>query len=126
MSLEFSSEMAAVVLCVVFLLWFSFRHRHDLLGFPGVSAGDRPDRSPELDPAKIIRSPMEAAEKSEYSQSTEVRLNSFDGRPVSRFTAGGGRVLAAGCDEWSARILAKSGTLRMNTDRLCMTSSPCA
>jgi len=59
-------------------------------GFPGVSAEDRLDRSPKLDPAKIVLSPEEAAEKAgAQANPGQVRLNSFDGRPVYRFGGGG-------------------------------------
>ena len=60
--------------------------------FPGVSAEDRLDHSPKLDPAKIALSPTEAAEKlGMQANPTGIRLNSFGGRPVYRFGGGGGR-----------------------------------
>src|SRR5688572_13972382 len=58
--------------------------------FPGVSATDRLDHSPKLDPAKIVLSPIEAAEKvGAQANPTQIRLNSFDGRPVYRIGGGG-------------------------------------
>ncbi len=59
-------------------------------GYPSVSAQDRLDRSPKLDPSKIVLSPQDAAEKAGAQLSpAQVRLNSFDGRPVYRFGGGG-------------------------------------
>jgi hypothetical protein len=61
-------------------------------GFPEVTADDRLDRSQKLDPATIVLSPVEAAEKAGMQASpTQVRLNSFDGRPVYRISEGAGR-----------------------------------
>ena len=58
--------------------------------FPGVTAVDRLNHSPKLDPAKILLSPAEAAAKAGIqANSTQIRLNSLDGRPVYRI--GGGR-----------------------------------
>ena len=75
--------------------------------FPGVSAGDRLDHSPRLDPAKIMLSPTEAAEKLGMQASpTQVRLNSFDGRPVYRFGGGrgGGRIIYADTAEEQTEV----------------------
>jgi hypothetical protein len=58
--------------------------------FPGVTAGDRLDHSAKLDPAKIVLSPAEAAEKvGLQANPTQIRLNTFDGRPVYRIGGGG-------------------------------------
>ena len=54
--------------------------------FPSVSPGDRLEHSPALDPSKVVLSPEEAAAKLDSEQQTgQVRLNTFDGRPVYRF-----------------------------------------
>src|SRR6185436_19735457 len=91
-SLIFLHRWVGIVLCLVFLLWFPSGIGMMYWGFPGVSATDKLDHSPKLDPAKIMLSPTEAAEKiGVQANPTQVRLNSFDGRPVYRFTAGGGR-----------------------------------
>ncbi len=79
-----------IALCLFFLLWFPSGIGMMYWGFPGVSASDRLDRSPRLDPAKIVISPSEAAERvGVQANSTQIRLNSFDGRPVYRFGSGG-------------------------------------
>jgi hypothetical protein len=90
--LIFFHRWVGIALCVVFLLWFPSGIGMMYWGFPGVSAEDRLDHSPKLDPAKIVLSPEEAAEKAGIEASPgQVRLNSFDGRPVYRFGGGGGR-----------------------------------
>jgi hypothetical protein len=69
--------------------------------FPGVTAADRLDHSPKLDPAKIALSPEEAAARvGLQANPNAIRLNSFDGRPVYRFSGegrggGGGRMVYA-------------------------------
>src|SRR5262252_1883723 len=91
-SLIFVHRWVGIVLCLVFLIWFPSGIGMMYWGFPDVSATDRLDHSPRLDPAKIMLSPEEAAEKvSAQANPTQLRLNSFDGRPVYRFGGGGGR-----------------------------------
>jgi len=88
--LIFFHRWVGIALCVVFLLWFPSGIGMMYWGFPGVSAEDRLDRSPKLDPAKIALSPEQAAEKAGMQVNPgQVRLNSFDGRPVYRFGGGG-------------------------------------
>ena len=90
--LIFVHRWVGVALCVVFLFWFPSGIGMMYWRFPEVTAEDRLDRSPNLDPAKIVLSPDEAAEKAGIQASpTQVRLNSFDGRPVYRFGGGAGR-----------------------------------
>src|SRR5262245_40516616 len=90
--LIFFHRWVGIALCVVFLLWFPSGIGMMYWGFPGVSAEDRLDHSPKLDPAKIVLSPEEAAEKAGIDASPgQVRLNSFEGRPVYRFGGAGGR-----------------------------------
>ena len=89
--LIFLHRWVGVAIGAVFLLWFLSGIGMMYWTFPGVSAGDRLDRSPNLDPSKITLSPAEAAEKAGLDPSpTQIRLNSFDGRPVYRISAGGG------------------------------------
>ena len=88
--LIFFHRWVGVALCVVFLFWFPSGIGMMYWTFPDVSAGDRLDRSPKLDPAKIMLSPEEAAEKAGLQANpTQIRLNSFDGRPVYRVSGGG-------------------------------------
>jgi len=90
--LIFVHRWVGIALCVVFLFWFPSGIGMMYWGFPGVTAADRLDRSPRLDPAKIMLSPDEAAEKvGTQANPTQVRLNTFDGRPVYRIGGGGGR-----------------------------------
>src|SRR5262245_50341368 len=79
-----------VALCVLFLLWFPSGIGMMYWGMPGVSARDRLERSSALNSDTIVLSPLEAAERVGLEPSpSQVRLNTFDGRPVYRF--GGGR-----------------------------------
>jgi hypothetical protein len=91
--LIFFHRWVGIALCVVFLFWFPSGIGMMYWTFPEVTAEDRLDRSPKLDPAKIMLSPEEAAEKAGMQANpTQVRLNSFDGRPVYRISGGrGGR-----------------------------------
>jgi hypothetical protein len=88
--LIFVHRWVGIALCVVFLFWFPSGIGMMYWSFPEVTADDRLDRSPKLDPAKISLSPEEAAEKAAVQANpTQVRLNSFDGRPVYRIGGGG-------------------------------------
>lgn len=75
-----------VLLCVLFLLWFPSGIGMMYWGMPAISARDRLERAPALDPSRIVLSPQEAAERawSEPAPS-QVRLTTFDGRPAYRF-----------------------------------------
>ena len=83
-----------VALCLFFLVWFPSGIGMMYWDFPGVSAGDRLDRAAALDPSTIHLSPAEASAVVGPSQPpAQVRLNTFDGRPVYRFGAGRGEIL---------------------------------
>jgi hypothetical protein len=105
--LIFLHRWVGIALCVVFLLWFPSGIGMMYWGFPGVTAEDRLDHSPKLDPANIMLSPEEAAEKAGVQANPgQVRLNTFDGRPVYRFggggrggRGGGGRIIYADTGE---------------------------
>jgi len=80
-----------VTLCLLFLLWFPSGIGMMYWDFPSVTPADRLDRSPSLDRATIRVSPAEAyARLGETQPATDVRLNTFDGRPVYRFRMGRG------------------------------------
>src|SRR6266446_9808062 len=82
----FVHRWLGVALCVVFLIWFPSGIGMMYWDFPGVSAGDRLQRMPALDPSKVRLSPEQAyATIDSGPLPTPVRLNSFDGRPVYRF-----------------------------------------
>lgn len=86
-----------VALCVLFLLWFPSGIGMMYWGMPSVTARDRVERWPALDPAQVVLSPQEAAERAGVSPApNQVRLNSFDGRPVYRLGGGRGRGGAPG------------------------------
>ena len=89
--LIFLHRWVGVALCLVFLLWFPSGIGMMYWTFPAVSNNDRLDHSPKLNPAKIMLSPTEAAGKVGIQKISpdEIRLNTFDGRPVYRL--GGGR-----------------------------------
>jgi hypothetical protein len=80
-----------VTLCLLFLLWFPSGIGMMYWDFPSVTPADRLDRSPSLDRSTIHVSPAEAyAALDETQPATDVRLNTFDGRPVYRFRVGRG------------------------------------
>jgi len=80
-----------VALSVIFMLWFASGIVMMYWSFPGVSAQDRRERAPVLNPSQIKLTPEEAYAKLELTQPPGgVQLTSFDGRPVYRFSAGGG------------------------------------
>ena len=90
----FLHRWLGVTLCLLFLLWFPSGIGMMYWDFPSVTAGDRLDRSPALDPAAIHVSPAEAyAALGQTQPAAQVRLNTFDGRPVYRFRAGRGESL---------------------------------
>jgi hypothetical protein len=89
--LIFVHRWLGVALSVIFLLWFVSGIVMMYWTFPGVSAADRLQRGPVLSPAQIKLSPEEAfATLGRDQPPGQVRLTSFDGRPIYRF-AGGGR-----------------------------------
>jgi len=92
--LIFVHRWLGVALCVVFLLWFPSGIGMMYWDYPSISPADRLDRSPALDSSTIRLSPEEAAEKLGDAQSVgQVRLGTFDGRPVYRFRSGRGEAV---------------------------------
>ncbi|HLG57054.1 MAG TPA: PepSY domain-containing protein [Vicinamibacterales bacterium] len=85
----FVHRWLGVALCLVFLLWFPSGIGMMYWEYPSVTAADRLDRSPALDRSKILLSPAEAYGKLEPAEPPgQLRLNTFDGRPVYRFRTG--------------------------------------
>jgi len=80
-----------VALCLVFLIWFPSGIGMMYWSYPGVSAQDRLERSPALDPSTIKLSPEEAFKTLGGDPPGQIRLNTFDGRPVYRFGGRGGQ-----------------------------------
>jgi hypothetical protein len=85
----FVHRWLGVTLSLLFLMWFSSGIVMMYWGFPSVTAQGRLDRSPDLDARSIRISPSEAYAKLVISQPPgQVRLSTFDGRPVYRFRIG--------------------------------------
>jgi hypothetical protein len=104
-TLIFIHRWVGTALCVLFLLWFPSGIGMMYWGMLAISARDRLERAPVLDPARVVLSPQEAAARvGVRTAPTDIRLNSFDGRPVYRFGAGGrgaggGRIVYADTGE---------------------------
>jgi len=78
-----------VALCLFFLIWFPSGIGMMYWDFPGVTAEDRLERSPPLDPLSIRLSPAEAlAGLAERRPPAQLRLTTFDRRPVYRLRVG--------------------------------------
>lgn len=78
-----------IALCLVFLIWFASGIVMMYSDFPSVSERDRLQHAPALAPASIRLSPADAYARLNIAQPpAQVRLDSFDGRPVYRFRAG--------------------------------------
>jgi hypothetical protein len=98
--LIFVHRWLGVALCLLFLLWFPSGIGMMYWTFPSVSAADRLERSPVLDRSKVRFSPQEAyATLGDPDPPGQVRLTTFDGRPVYRFGAGRGRIVYADTGE---------------------------
>ena len=90
----FVHRWLGVGLCLLFLVWFPSGIGMMYWDFPSVTAADRLDRSPALDPSMVRLSPIEAYAVLGASQApAQLRLNTFDGRPVYRFRTGRGEPL---------------------------------
>src|ERR1051325_4747050 len=88
-SLIFVRRWLGVMLCLVFLIWFPSGIGMMYWDFPSVTPADRLERSPALDRSTIRLSPAAAyAVTGQSEPPSQVRLNTFDGRPVYRFRAG--------------------------------------
>jgi hypothetical protein len=91
-SLIFVHRWLGVALSLLFLLWFVSGIVMMYWGFPAVTARDRLERAPALVPERIVVSPGRAiAALGGDENPRQVRLTSFDGRPVYRFGGAGGR-----------------------------------
>ena len=87
--LIFVHRWIGVALSVIFLLWFASGIVMMYWTFPSVTAKDRLERLPVLQPERItVSAETAAAALGTEEAPAQVRLTSFDGRPVYRF---GGR-----------------------------------
>ena len=85
----FVHRWLGVALCLLFLLWFPSGIGMMYWDFPSVSASDRLEHAAALEASTIHFSPADAYASSGLAQPpSQVRLNTFDGRPVYRFRAG--------------------------------------
>jgi hypothetical protein len=85
----FLHRWLGVALCLFFLLWFPSGIGMMYWEFPSVTADQRLERSTPLDAAAIRLLPAEAfAITGQTPPAAQVRLNTFDGRPVYRFRTG--------------------------------------
>jgi hypothetical protein len=85
-----------VALCVLFLLWFPSGIGMMYWGMPAISTQDRLDHMPPLDSKTIVLSPEEAATMiGEKASPNQIRLSSFDGRPVYKFGGDTARIVYA-------------------------------
>jgi len=100
-SLIFVHRWLGIVLVLFFLLWFPSGIGIMYWDFPSVTETDRLERSPALDPATVRISPADAYASLNLDRPPgQVRLNTFDGRPVYRFGGGrGGRIVYADTGE---------------------------
>lgn len=79
-----------VAACVLFAVWFPSGIVMMYAGFPSVTAADRLGRSPTLEAAAVRVSPAEAyAAAGMPAPPEEIRLNTYDGRPIYRFRSAG-------------------------------------
>jgi hypothetical protein len=111
-SLIFVHRWLGVALSLLFLLWFVSGIVMMYWGFPGVDARDRLQRAPTLAPERVAVSAERAfASLDRDTPPAQVRLTSFDGRPVYRFAAGGGRGRGGGGGRGggAARVFADDG-----------------
>ena len=88
--LIFVHRWLGVALSVIFLLWFVSGIVMMYWAYPGVTARDRLERLPVLSPERIAVSPATAAAALGGNvRPSQLRLTSYDGRPV--YVVGGGR-----------------------------------
>ncbi len=103
-SLIFLHRWMGVVLAALFTLWFVSGIVLMYWSYPEVSAADRLKRAPVLNPAQILISPEQAYAALDRDQPpAQVRLSSFDARPVYRFGGRGGTALVYaddGTEQW--------------------------
>ena len=88
-SLIFAHRWTGVALSLLFLLWFASGIVMMYWTFPAVTVEDRLERLPTLEPGQIKVPPAEAFKLLDHDRPPiQVRLTSFDGRPVYRFGMG--------------------------------------
>ena len=92
-SLIFVHRWLGVALSVIFLLWFTSGIVMMYWGFPEITAEDRLQRLPVLNPDQIrISAAAARAALGDDAPGGQTRLTSFDGRPAYRFGGRGGNI----------------------------------
>jgi hypothetical protein len=86
--LLFVHRWLGVALCVLFLLWFPTGIVMMYWDYPNVTPADRIERAAALRADAITVSLPDALAASGVEQPRQVRLSTFDGRPVYRFRSG--------------------------------------
>jgi hypothetical protein len=87
----FCHRWMGLAFCVLFAWWFVSGIFMMYFDFPSVGQGDRLDHSDAIDASRIHLSPEEAFAKLGVDGSpASAQMAMFDGRPVYRFTTGGG------------------------------------
>jgi hypothetical protein len=85
----FVHRWLGVALCLVFLLWFPSGIGMMYWGYPSVRQADRVDRLPTLDASRIQLPPSQPIAALGLSEPpSQLRLSTFDGRPVYRVRSG--------------------------------------
>lgn len=85
----FVHRWMGVALSLIFMLWFLSGIVMMYWSFPSVRAKDRLEHLPALNPATIQVAPLEAYRGLQSDRApSQVRLNSFDGRPAYHFRTG--------------------------------------
>ena len=84
----FVHRWLGVVLCLLFLVWFASAIGMMYWDFPGVTPADRLAHAAALDLEAVKLSAAEAYAKTDGEPLDEIRLNTYDGRPVYRFRSG--------------------------------------
>jgi hypothetical protein len=75
-----------VGLCLLMVIWFLSGIVMMYVSFPTVTDADRLQRMPALDPDRVVLSPAAAAARVGFDATAlDIRLNTFDTRPVYRF-----------------------------------------
>ena len=111
--LIFVHRWLGVALSVIFLLWFVSGIVMMYWTYPGVTARDRLERLPVLSPEKIVVSPATAATSlGDDVRPSQLRLTSYDGRPV--YVIGGGRGGGGGP---ASMVFADDGTTPPEVDK---------
>lgn len=115
--LIFVHRWLGVALSIIFLMWFVSGIVMMYWSFPSIDASDRLQRAPALDAKRITVSPEQAfAALSGDQRSGQVRLTTFDGRPVYRFGGGEGRGGGGGRGGGAAMVYADDGTVHQHVD----------